>query len=43
MFWKPNRNVGSVSGPAVENYCLEEEDQGSHEMEAAGEDDNEGH
>ena len=43
-FWKPkitptNRDVGSVSGPAVENYRLEEEeDQGDHEMEAARED-----
>ena len=43
-FWKPkitptNRDVGSVSGPAVENDHLEkEEDQGDHEMEAARED-----
>ena len=36
VVWKPNGDVGSVSGPA-------EEDQGGHEMEAAGEDDNEGH
>ena len=49
-FWKPkitpstNRDIGSVSGPAVENDRLEEEeDQGDHEMEAAREDDNEGH
>ena len=45
MSWitgRPNGDVGSVSGPAVENDCLEE-DRGDHEMEAAGEDDNEGH
>ena len=44
VFWKPNGDVGLVSGPAVENDCLEEEeDRGGHEMGAAGEDDNEGH
>jgi hypothetical protein len=49
VFWKPitpstNGDVSSVSGPAVENNRLEEEeDRGDHEMEAAGEDDNEGH
>ena len=43
VFWKPNGDVGSVSGPAIENDCLEEEDRGDHEMEAVGEDDNEGH
>ena len=49
-FWKPkitpstNGDVGSVSSPAVENDRLEEEeDRGDHEMEAAREDDNEGH
>ena len=47
--WKPkitptNGDVGLVSGPPVENDRIEEEkDQGDHEMEAAGEDDNEGH
>ncbi|KAL5516444.1 hypothetical protein EMCRGX_G001777 [Ephydatia muelleri] len=49
-FWKPkitpptNGDVGSVSGPVVENDRLEEEDdRGDHEMEAARDDDNEGH
>ena len=48
-FWKPivtsstNGDVGSVSGPAVENDRLEKEDRGGYEMEAAGEDGKEGH
>eukprot|EP00731_Ephydatia_muelleri_P037075 Em0391g4a len=42
-FWKPkitptNRDVGSVSGPAVEKIVLRKKNQGDHEMEAARED-----